>query len=57
MRQETDGIVHKIRKMNQNGIPYSNIAVLYRTNSEPSGLAMKLMQSNIPFRVKDSILI
>ena len=55
MRQETDGIVHKIRKMNQNGIPYSNIAVLYRTNSEPSGLAMKLMQSNIPFRVKDSI--
>ena len=55
MRQETDGIVQKIRKMNQNGIPYSNIAVLYRTNSEPSGLAMKLMQSNIPFRVKDSI--
>lgn len=55
MRQETDGMVQKIREMNQNGIPYSNIAVLYRTNSEPSGLAMKLMQSNIPFRMKDTI--
>ena len=55
MRQETDGIVQKIREMNQNGIPYSNIAVLYRTNSEPSGLALKLMQNNIPFRMKDNI--
>lgn len=55
MRQETDGIVQKIREMNQNGISYSNIAVLYRTNSEPSGLALKLMQNNIPFRMKDNI--
>lgn len=55
MRQETDGIIQKIREMNQQGIPYLDIAILYRTNSEPSGLAMKLMQNNIPFRMKDNM--
>ena len=34
MRQETDGIIQKIREMNQQGIPYSDIAVPIRNHPD-----------------------
>lgn len=55
MQMEQEEMAKKIRALNENGIAYSNMAVLYRTNSEPAGLAMKLMQYNIPFKMKDKI--
>lgn len=48
-------IVDKIRELNSAGIPYSDIAVIFRTNTEPRALSSKLMENGIPFSMKDSI--
>jgi DNA helicase-2/ATP-dependent DNA helicase PcrA len=54
-KQENEEIARLIKKKNDNGIPYSQMAVIYRTNTEPAGLTSRLMQYNIPFKMKDSI--
>ena len=36
-------------------IPYSDIAVLYRTNLEPRLLMERLMEYNIPFQMRDAL--
>lgn len=48
-------IVKKIREENGAGIPFSDMAVIYRTNTQPRGLASKLMENGIPFSMRDSI--
>lgn len=55
LREEYADICIQILSMNQKGIPFGQIAVLYRTNTEPRGLALKLMEANIPFRMRDSV--
>lgn len=37
------------------GILFSEMAVLFRTNTQPGALLEKLMEYNIPFRMKDNI--
>ena len=37
------------------GIPYRDMAVIYRTNAGPRLLISKLMEYNIPFRMRDSL--
>lgn len=37
------------------GILFSEMAVLFRTNTQPGALVEKLMEYNIPFRMKDNI--
>ncbi len=48
-------IVDRIRELNNSGISYSDIAVIFRTNTEPRGLSSRLMENGIPFSMKDSI--
>lgn len=50
---ETAGIVKKMREYNSRGIPYEQMAVLYRTNMQMRILAGKLMEQGIPFTMKE----
>lgn len=52
---ENQAIIDKIRQYIKDGISYSDIAILYRTNAEPRQLIGKFMEYNIPFQMKDSI--
>lgn len=53
--QENKKILEMIQKYVNEGIPYEEIAVLFRTNTQPRLLVQKLMEFNIPFRMKDSM--
>ncbi len=54
-RGEHEHIISAIEGLHEAGTPYSDMAVLFRTNSQPRFLAERLMEYNIPFRMKDSI--
>lgn len=40
---------------NRQGIPYKDMAILFRTNTQPRLLMEQLLSYNIPFRTRDSI--
>ena len=44
-----------IEDLNTKGIDYTEIAVLFRTNSQPGALVSLLKTKNIPFSVRDNI--
>lgn len=54
-KEENEVIIEKIRNYAAKGIPYQEMAVIYRTNLDPRLLAEKLMEYNIPFQMKDSL--
>lgn len=54
-KKENAYIANMIEDINAKGIDYSEIAVLYRTNSEPGPLISLLKMKNIPFSVKDAV--
>ena len=53
--EESDTIVRGIRFYHDKGIPFSDMAVIYRTNTQPRQLVGRLMEFGIPFQMKDSI--
>ncbi|MGL5435221.1 MAG: ATP-dependent helicase [Lachnospiraceae bacterium] len=54
-REETKGIVEEIQDYVKMGYHWSDIAVLFRTNMEPRLLMERLMEYNIPFRMRDAL--
>lgn len=52
---QNDYMAKSIRAFNAQGISYSDMAVLIRTNSQAGVIADKLMEYNIPFSVKEGI--
>ena len=48
-------VLKLIQEYYTKGIPYSQMAVIYRTNTQPRPIISKLMEYNIPFQVRDSI--
>ena len=54
-QQENEQLIREIQGYVKNGCSLSDIAVLYRTNTGPRLLIEKLMEYNIPFRMRDSI--
>lgn len=54
-KEEYDCMLHKILEYRKQGGNYSDIAVLCRTNRQPGAFAEKLMEYNIPFRMKDAV--
>ena len=54
MEQVLD-IIEKVRDYNSKGIPYQDMAVIYRANIESNIMTERLMQYNIPFKTRDSI--
>lgn len=53
--QENKSVIDEIRKLAVAGCKLSEIAVLYRTNTQPRAILEKMMEYNIPFKIKDSI--
>lgn len=55
VQEENKAIIDLVRLRLSQGIRYSQIAVLYRTNTQPGPLIAKLMEYNLPFRTKERI--
>lgn len=53
--EECMNILHIIDSHIKSGGNYKDIAVLYRTNTNPRLLVEKLMEYNVPFRMKDAV--
>lgn len=53
--QENEAVVRQINDYHASGIDYSDIAVLYRTNNQPQALIHKLLEYNIPVKLKAGI--
>ena len=52
---ENEAVIADIKKQVQRGVPYQEIAILFRTNIQPRMLMRQLMNHNIPFIAKDKI--
>lgn len=55
LEEENTEVVKEIMRLRQEGIRLTEIAVLFRTNTGARGLIDKMMEYNVPFRMKDSI--
>lgn len=53
--QQNIHLVRQILAYHEQGAPYEDMAVLFRTNTQPRLLMEQLISYNIPFRTKDSI--
>jgi DNA helicase-2/ATP-dependent DNA helicase PcrA len=49
---ETDHVVSRIGELHRNGVPYEQIAVLYRVNSRSEDFEEALSKARIPFQVR-----
>ncbi len=54
-QQECVYILRELQRASQKGGKWSDTAVLYRTNTQPRLLIQKLMEFNVPFRVRDQM--
>lgn len=55
LSEENQKVLEYIMNYHKKGVPYSQMAVLYRTNTQPGALVEKLMEYNVPFRMRDTI--
>lgn len=53
--EENQDILKRIRTYQEQGVPYREMAVIFRTNTEPRRLVNKFMEYNIPFRMRDKM--
>lgn len=54
-RQENTFVAEEIKRAHQKGVPYEQMAVLFRTNLQPGLLMEMLLSHNLPFTAKDRI--
>jgi DNA helicase-2/ATP-dependent DNA helicase PcrA len=54
-QQECIYIMKELQRHMQQGGKWSDVAVIYRTNTQPRILIQKLMEFNVPFRVRDQM--
>lgn len=52
---ENRAVINSIRYYNAHGVQNSDIAILFRTNTQPRILMEQLMEYNIPFKTRDNI--
>ncbi len=55
VQEENETIREKIMEYRKAGIPYREMAVLFRTNTQARPLSSKLMEQNIPFHMKEQL--
>ncbi len=55
VRAQNEAIARELLERHDAGSSYRTAAILYRTNLQPGALAEKLMEYNIPFRMKDTL--
>jgi len=53
--EEGERIIELIRSYKAQGIPYREMAVLFRTNTQARGVMGKLLTYNIPFQMRDVV--
>lgn len=53
--EQNQQVIEEILNYHSQGIPYQEMAVLFRTNTQPRALLGKLLQYNIPFKMKDTV--
>lgn len=53
--EQNESIRDQILSYRNQGIPYREMAVLFRTNTQARGLASKLMEYNIPFLLREHL--
>ena len=53
--EEGERVVELIRKYKAGGIPYKEMAVLFRTNTQARSVMGKLLSYNIPFQMRDVV--
>lgn len=54
-KEEVEAVIQDIIKERENGRNLEEIAVLFRTNTQPRMLAQKMVEYNIPFKMRDEI--
>lgn len=52
---EADFVIDEIKKLVNNGTPYQEIAVLYRTNAQSRTIEESMMKSAIPYKIVGSV--
>lgn len=55
VKGQNEAVAQELLEYHRAGGTYNDIAILYRTNMQPGALVEKLMEYNIPFRMKDSL--
>lgn len=55
VREELETVLERVREYVQGGGSYQEIAVLFRTNSGSRQMVEKLMEYNLPFRLRDGL--
>lgn len=55
LKQENEKVIELVQEYQRQGVPLSEIAVLFRTNTQPRALISKFMEYNIPFYMKEQI--
>lgn len=55
VKGQNEAVARELLEYHRAGGAYNDIAILYRTNMQPGALVEKLMEYNIPFRMKDSL--
>ena len=50
-KEEVNYISSKIKELNNNGVNYEDIAILYRTNAQSRLIEEEMLKNNIPYRV------
>lgn len=55
VEDENKYIIEEISRYREDGVAYSDMAILFRTNLGPRLLVHKLMEYNVPFHIKDSL--
>ena len=53
--EENRNVIKSIQQYQRHGVPFEEIAILFRTNTQPRILMEQLMEYNIPFKTKDTI--
>lgn len=54
-KSQSEVVLKLIQEYHGKGVPYSQMAVIYRTNTQPRPIISKMMEYNIPFQVRDTI--
>ncbi|MDF2950871.1 MAG: UvrD/REP helicase [Anaerocolumna sp.] len=55
LKEQNSMVVANILQYFRDGMAFSDMAVLFRTNTQPRALIEKLMEYNVPFQMKDMI--
>jgi len=55
LKEQNSMVVANVLQYYKDGVPFSDMAILFRTNTQPRALIEKLMEYNVPFQMKDMI--